>query len=394
MGWLMLAALVLAPQEAQIRTLAGESLSGSITALDDQQLTVATVGGPRVVPTKDLLGVAFPARESGAATPKAWVTLKDESQLLADSYTVMGTEAQVTLPSGITLVIPTRLIAHVRFREQNSVAAAQWAEFVKSDRAADLLVVRKKEALDFHSGVIREVTDDVIQFELEGETLRVKRTKADGLIYHDSGRTPLGATRGIMTDAAGSQWHLASLQLDGENLRLRTAAGVEITQPLGSVARIDFSQGNLQYLSELKPEAVNWTPYFGEAKVSSAAQLFFQPRMDRSPDDGPLRLGGNTYNKGIAAHSRAELTYRLPDKFRSFQALAGIDDRLRPAGNIRLTIFGDDRQLFDETLSGKDAPRPLELDITGVNRLKLIVDFGDDLDLGDWLDLCEARILK
>jgi len=394
MGWLMLAALLVAPQEAQVRTLAGESLNGAIVALEDENLTVATAAGERIIPIKDLLGVTLTTPVATAQPPKVWLTLKDESLLLADSFTVTGTDAQVTQAGGAKLTIPTRLIDHVRFREQTGEAANQWAEFVKSDRAADLLVVRKNDALDFHSGVIRDVADDVIQFELDGELLRVKRTRADGLIYHDSARTPLAATRGNVTDATGSQWQVASLQLDGDQLRIRTAAGVEITQPLAAISRIDFSQGNLQYLSDLKPESISWAPYFGEANVSSAAQAFFQPRLDRSPDDGPLRLAGKVYNKGIAAHSRAEMTYRLPDKFRSFQALAGIDDRLRPAGNVRLTIFGDDRSLFDDTISGKDAPRPLEVDISGVNRLKLVVDFGDDLDLGDWLDLCEARILK
>ncbi len=61
---------------------------------------------------------------------------------------------------------------------------------------------------------------------------------------------------------------------------------------------------------------------------------------------------------------------------------------------MHLIILGDDRALFEGTVTGKDAPRALDLDISGVNRLKIVVDFGDDMDVGDCLDLCEARILK
>jgi hypothetical protein len=223
---------------------------------------------------------------------------------------------------------------------------------------------------------------------------RVKRPRVDGLLYRDQKRPRPAPARGILTDTAGMQWQAASLTLDGDNIRLRTPAGLEVTRPAANLARIDFSQGNLQYLGDLKPESINWTPYFGDANVSPASRVFYQPRIDRSLDGGPLQLDGKEYAKGIAAHSRTELTYRLPDKYRAFHAIVGIDDRVRPGGNVHLQILGDDRTLFEGTLTGKDAPRPVDLDISGVNRLKLVVDFGDDLDVGDALDLCEARILK
>jgi len=35
-----------------------------------------------------------------------------------------------------------------------------------------------------------------------------------------------------------------------------------------------------------------------------------------------------------------------------------------------------------------------ELDVAGVNRLKIVVDYGQNLDTGDWLNLCNARIVK
>ena len=49
---------------------------------------------------------------------------------------------------------------------------------------SDLLVVRKDETLDYHQGVLGDVTDDVVQFELDGEQLAVKRSKVFGLVYH------------------------------------------------------------------------------------------------------------------------------------------------------------------------------------------------------------------
>jgi hypothetical protein len=93
-------------------------------------------------------------------------------------------------------------------------------------------------------------------------------------------------------------------------------------------------------------------------------------------------------------HSRTELVYRLPGKFGTFRALAGIDDRVRPGGDVRLVIYGDGRLLLDKQITGRDEPVPLTVDISGVARLKIVADFGGDLDVSDHLDLCEPRVFK
>ncbi len=75
-------------------------------------------------------------------------------------------------------------------------------------------------------------------------------------------------------------------------------------------------------------------------------------------------------------------------------ATVGIDDRVRPRGNVRLEIEGDGRPLLDAPVTGADPPRPVDLDLTGVGRLTILVDYGEDMDVADHLDLCDARIVK
>jgi len=83
----------------------------------------------------------------------------------------------------------------------------------------------------------------------------------------------------------------------------------------------------------------------------------FQPRVDRALFGGPLQLpreanGRATpawpYAKGLAIHSRTKIVYRLPREFRSFSAIAGIDSRVRPAGNVRLVSGDWNRAYLDE----------------------------------------------
>ena len=72
----------------------------------------------------------------------------------------------------------------------------------------------------------------------------------------------------------------------------------------------------------------------------------------------------------------------------------GIDDRVGNLGSVELMIRGDNRELYSGKIAGKDEPIEIDADLAGVRRLTILVDFGDDLDVADHLNLCEARIVK
>ena len=62
---------------------------------------------------------------------------------------------------------------------------------------------------------------------------------------------------------------------------------------------------------------------------------------------------------------------------------------------MRLVIRGDDRVLFDREINGRDEPLPIALDVTGVVRLKILVDYGSDgSETADHLDLCDPRLFQ
>jgi hypothetical protein len=75
-------------------------------------------------------------------------------------------------------------------------------------------------------------------------------------------------------------------------------------------------------------------------------------------------------------------------------AIAGIDDNVRDGGHVELTITGDERVLLSRTVTGREASFPIDLDLQGVRRLKILVDFGKEMDIADHLNLCDARLTK
>jgi hypothetical protein len=316
--------------------------------------------------------------------------------LLAAQFTVTKGVAAITWANGLTASIPTRSISAVRWRDhaQSADVAKQWQEIVSQKLDADVVVVRRTGNLDQLEGMLHDVTAEAVQFEVNGKRVDVNRKKLDGIVYYHPAAGDLGTRLCQVTDATASRWNVKSLQLAEGRLELVTAAGVKQTLPAEQITNINFSSGNTVWLSDLEPESVQWRPFVDSQQPQPSLVKLFQPRKDRGFSGEPLLLGGVTYPRGLAVRSRTELVYRLTDAFRQFHAVVGIDDRVRDAGNVDLTITGDDKVLLTKSLTGRDAPLPVDLDITGVKRLKILVDFGQDLDIADHLDFCEARLTK
>ncbi|OHB71265.1 MAG: hypothetical protein A2V70_08965 [Planctomycetes bacterium RBG_13_63_9] len=380
------------PFEAQ--TLGGEVFVGPIVSLDAGRITIGTAEGPVSLPTDDLMTVCLKAEPTPASPePDVWVRLVDGSLLAAQQITVEGGRARITLDDGPIVELSTAGIAAVRLQGQSEVVAAEWSRILDMKIDADLLVVRRGEIVDYHKGVLHNVTDALVQFELDGDVLPVSRSKVHGLVYYHPAGEALPETLCRITEAGGSQWSVHRLALPGE-LQWTTRGGLTVSRPLAMITRMDFSGGKVVYLSDLKPESVRFTPYFGTERDVPVLGEFRAVRMDVNLGSDPLQLGEKQYGKGLALHSRTRIVYRLPERFRRFKAVVGIDDGVRPHGHVRLVIHGDEKLLLDIALSGTDPPKPVDLDLGGVRRLAILIDFGDGLDVADHLDLCSARIIK
>jgi endo-alpha-N-acetylgalactosaminidase len=121
---------------------------------------------------------------------------------------------------------------------------------------------------------------------------------------------------------------------------------------------------------------------------------FYKPRFDSARDGGPLSIGGKTYRKGVALIPRTVLEYKIAGRGREFRASVGMDDSVHGAGHLQLEIEGDGQKLYSGRISGHDKPLELNLNVSNVKRLRIVADFGGGADVGDYLDLGAARIVK
>jgi hypothetical protein len=368
---------------------------GSLVELTPERVVLDTPQGKVELELTKLLSLSRKDLKEGeppAASPTVWVELADGSTLAASQYVVRADRATITLSDGQTVATPVKAVWSVRLQPETPKIASEWSRILGLKADGDVLVVRNGESVDYHQGVLRDIDEDAVKFELDGDTLPIKRAKIFAFTYHHvagESQAPLGC----FLDRDGSRWSVATFLL-GEKLGWTTPGGVKCERPLGEIKSLDFSLGKVRYLSDLKPESVVWTPFFGQGQVSPTLERFYAPRMDRNFDNNPLQLKKSVYSKGLALHSRTDVVYRLPDAYGRFKAVAGIDDAVAPKGNVRLVVRGDDRVLFDSAIRGGESPHNIDLDIAGVRRLAILADYGDTFGAGDHLILGNARISR
>lgn len=386
-AWMLLVCCLWAePGPVTVEQLSGPPLVGTLRELDAGAVRLEVNGTIESLPITKLLEIRWPASTLTPAANQVQLTLQDGSQLEVPDLGVQANKVKLTGETLGNVTLPRSQLRSVRIGASEPKLLDAWQKLCAKDNTKDVLVVRKGETLDFLSGVIGDVGPQTISFLVDGEEVPVKRERVYGLIYPPAANPPKGNI--VVTTATGQQLQARLVRKEPAGWRITLAAGADVTLPEGALSTLDFSAGKVRALSAITPRDVQYTPYL---------DVVWEFQRDRGPDGEPLQLNGKTYRRGLSIHSRTLLKYRLNGEYRTLQATVGIDDLADPTdveGDVVLTITGDGRELFRAAIKNSDPPRPLELDLSTVRDLEILVDFGEGLDIADWLDLADAKVLK
>ena len=123
------------------------------------------------------------------------------------------------------------------------------------------------------------------------------------------------------------------------------------------------------------------------------------PEIDRSngeraPDDGgPLRIGTATFEHGIGAHAPSRIEVSLEGRCSLFLADVGLDEEVGDHGSVVFEVWGDDERLaVSGIVRGPQVSVPIAADVSGVDRLALVVTPGGDGNAFDHADWGNARL--
>jgi NPCBM/NEW2 domain len=391
-----------ADDSAQLKLLSGQTIDGQLKAITADVVSIATDGATQAISLTDVLEILHTSQKTAAKQVQE-VRLKDGSVLSCD--TIRRAAHSLTAESSVlgSLTIPATSVAAVRLQKLDDSVAAQWTTFLGRNADKDLLVVPKRDGsgLDFLSGIVSSVSNTEISFLLDGDTIPVPAPRVFGIVFADNTESAMSASTAVTTISHDTLL-ATQVTVANEELQCRASWGQQLTLPLDAVTRIDLSRGRIHYLSDLKPIAENFMGIDPEGDLFAGlidpriARTLYGPARDHTIEGrSPLRLRGQTFARGLCIHSKTELVFALDRKYKSLEAIAGVDDQVAFNLNrqVLLIVSADGDELYRHTFNSQDDPVTLSIPVSDAQTLTILVDYADNNSQCDWLDLADARLI-
>ncbi len=109
----------------------------------------------------------------------------------------------------------------------------------------------------------------------------------------------------------------------------------------------------------------------------------------------PLRIGNDTYTKGLGHHANGEITVNLRGEYREFLASIGIQWQGGGKGSVIFRVEVDGKLIFEsKPVSDSTPAQELKISVAGARQLRLVAsDAGDGIgcDMANW---AEARLIR
>ena len=374
----------------RVVTIEGDAVAGAWAGVNEAGAILLERGGKTTgLPVDKLMLLRWPASGPASAptAPSTVVWLTDGSRLHA--RIVEGDARYLKIETATTgeLEVPLTRLAAVQFAhaEHGGARAAFDEALATRDRSQDVLVMIRDDRVAVLRGVTESLAPDGGAFKWRNRSVAIDPAKVYGLVLAAGVQQP--PIPPVMCQVRdGSIWGGRLTGGSASEVRLRLTDGRPITLRVADLTEIRFRSDRVVFLSDVEPADYAFEPF---------AATRWPYRVNKSVANRPMRIGDQVFERGIGMHSKATLTYALPDGFTHLAAVIGIDEAVGSLGSVIFRVVADDKQVFESgPVTGRDEPRPILVPIGGARELKLVVDFGDDLDVGDQANWGNVRLLK
>ncbi len=372
-------------------TIDGKTIEGAWSGIDAQgRLVIAADQDRHTLAPDETMLLAWPdakPAEPPAEFPTA-LHLADGSIL---PIRITGADAKsivIATPFAPELRIPLAELAAVRYARQEHAEAREAFETALAGRATseDVLVVVRDGQVTALRGVTESLTPGSAAFRWRNRSVPIDPASAYGIVFArgvQSGERPDALC--LLRDGSAYAGRLTGWNPD--TVEWRMTADARLRLPIRELREIRFRSDRVVFLGDLDPAEYAFEPFLPGTR--------WPYRVDRSVANRTMRIGDQTFERGIGVHAQSKLVYDLADSYKQLAAIIGIDEGAGPRGNVVFRVLADGKEAFNSgPVTGRDEPRPILVPIEGAKRVELVVEFGEELDVGDQADWANARLIK
>jgi NPCBM/NEW2 domain/Protein of unknown function (DUF1583) C domain len=333
--------------------------------------------------------LAFDPKAPGGTRPDVWVYLIGDEMLYGKLEGIGPETLRFTTPWQDKVEVPLSRVAgaHIGLLDRKETRDA-FRKRLEARGAEDVLLAQTKsgEVLAI-PGVVEGTDAGKLRFRYQEMTRTISLKQVEGVIMASrpgSGQPDeLRPTFTLPNSVVISgKWK----DLDTSTWKIVTRWGQELNLPANEIQDVRFRGGKVTFLSDLTPLKVEEAPYFGHR---------FPWRHDVNLVGESLKINGQSFDRGLAVHSRCILTYDLGRRYSRFEAIVGFDDAARGKGRVDCRVFADGKEIYANPDLRADAPPvKLSLPVANAEELRLHVDYGRGQDTGDRVIWANARLYR
>ena len=373
--------------DATVTTVEGRRVRLSdVSVAADWTVSGDEAGERRTFAGQDLQRLRFPS-EAPPVVPRSAHLLLASGEVVAgavpqtedEEFVVVNRRwGRLRVPLGVTRA------AVLQAGLGESAGRSLWQRLKDAPVGADRALLANGDQV---AGVLLGIDEGQVTFDRDGRSAALPRDGVRAVALDPAlldYPMPAGLHARVRT-ADGSVLDVTEAATRADALAITTAFGAELELPLVQVVDLTFRGGRISYLSDLEPLTAEYTPYLGAV---------WPLRNDGCVAGGPLRIADRTYDRGLGTASRSEITYAVAGH-RMLRALVGLDRQAGNVGSVQVRVKVDGEIRHDSgVIDAAAGPKPIAVDLTGAETVTLVTDFGRRGAVRDWVDWCDAVLVK
>ncbi len=369
--------------------LDGRTVSGRIISLGPGAITLASAEGAKhELPLDQVFKLTREIAAPPAPPDRSVVVLPDGDCLMRvviSSATETALEIQSDALGKLAVPLESLVGWIMAVPAQADDLDVLWERVRMEPRKAEVVWLANGDRI---SGGFLGWDDRKIKMQVDGKPVEIERTGIVAVGFDPTLASYPRPRSGFLelTLKDGTRIGVSGARIDDGSVVATARFGLTVRCLLSDLVSVHVNSPRLVYLTERKPIEAKYIPYVGPTR---------EFRADRTIDGHLFRLSGQLFDRGIGAQSRTLLAYRLEPGDLRFQALVGVDERAGPLGSVVFRVLVDNQERWKSPpMTDRDAPRAIDLDVSGGKFLILDTEFGDRGNVRDLADWVEARLIR
>lgn len=368
----------------KVQRLDGPELDGDLVSATQEGVEL-TVGSERLaLAGNGLSRVEFPNRVGSGGVQPLLLGLVDSSKLVGAKISGKEQGWQVADSAGGMLAVGPGSVRYLQVRPLAGELKKSFDAAILEPATSDsLLVVRPGDSLDRVNGLIKEIKDAKVLFDLDGDVVEVSFEKLAGMVWFRKPNDRVKPKVAVNTTDGGTVYP-DTFRMVGDRFELQGSAG-SLSIPALRIASLDYGSANLRWLSEVdaldsrSENRMDWK--FESKSIGKALAPHFESK-------------GTGFGMDLLFPMPGSYTFRVPDGFTRFQTRLVRDDRGEQRSELMVEVWQDDAKVLDKRLASTEETLDLDLPLTAGKKIRLAVRSKSRLMIGTEVRCQQPRLAR